>query len=50
MILKYGGIRVNLKYEELECFNLDLIHFQEEKGIITKREIDEKILSQVRIF
>ena len=34
MVIRYGQVKIYLKYEATDCYNLDLIHFAKEKGTI----------------
>ena len=43
VIIRYGCIKITMKYEHHDCYNLDLIHFANEQGVIPQKVIDDKI-------
>lgn len=43
MVIRYGSIKIHVKYEHLDRYSLDLIHFAKEPGTISLKESEKRI-------
>jgi hypothetical protein len=50
MIIKFGTLKVFIKYEEQDLYTLDLIHFANEKGAILESEQEDKIKQAIKLI